>query len=115
MSSETLREAAALMRARAEAAGVLSGAAWSVHRTGYTVIDGSGLDVGTVATEPEAEHIASWDPTVALAVADLLEQEAHAMAADARHQEMDATYPWYNGARADALLAVATAYLGAGR
>lgn len=82
MSAETLRRAAALMRERAESA---SGSPWQhvaiededgaadsyvISLTGFTSI---GEDVGEAMAVGDAEHIASWHPAVALAVAGLLE------------------------------------------
>lgn len=79
MSAETLRKAAALMRERAEAAD--TGHPWSAFR--YIVAGGPPEStMGDVAsTWPDtsgatAAHIASWHPTVALAVADWLDAEA---------------------------------------
>ena len=76
MSAETLRRAAALMRERAEAATTHPfGRSWTasphgdVH-TGYSEWICDSADGGT------AEHIASWHPAVALAVADWLDAEA---------------------------------------
>jgi hypothetical protein len=99
MSAEVLREAAALMRERAEAAtpgpwsaadehGLLgpdASPAWCVSnmRPGYKSMSPTEGYIGDVAETslgfPEqrdrdnAEHIASWHPAVALAVADWLE------------------------------------------
>jgi hypothetical protein len=89
MTAELLREAAALMRERAEAAtpgpwhpattGVECGDHWSVIE--YPAMnpvarvpsdDGSNDD----QREPDARHIASWHPAVALAVADVLDSLA---------------------------------------
>lgn len=101
MSAAELREAAALMRSRAEAAACAIGENWRMgdRSTLYTlefqgnddvwrnafecgpcVVWSSELDapkheyVGTV--EEPAEHIASWHPAVALAVADMLDSAA---------------------------------------
>ena len=77
MTAELLREAATLLRERAEAAREVGGkGSWRVHETGYTVMDGAGLDIGTVATEAESTYIATMYPGVALAVADWLDAEA---------------------------------------
>lgn len=115
MSADILRRAAALMRERAEAAtdggygwrlGDLPGAneVWANR-------DAAGWDAFMVATtttrlnpnpgargHADAQHIASWHPGVALAVADWLD-----IAADALCDE-DVTYP--------EALAVARTYLG---
>ena len=83
VTAARLREAAALMRERAEAAG---GAAWFVRREASEMpdvvsdcegesCDGCGIVAAMVADE-DAEHIASWHPAVALAVADLLDSLA---------------------------------------
>ena len=103
MSAELLREAAALMRERADAA---TPGPWFVA----TTLDGTSLAVcrqkglSLVAdrpTDPDAAHIASWHPEVAKAVADLLD----AFAGD----------DWSLGVpslEATHALAVARAYLG---
>jgi hypothetical protein len=102
VSAETLRRAAALMRERAEAAtpGPWIGE-YSGH-TGHVVMDAestSALDHVASCSHYRAafdsEHIASWHPTVALAVADLL--------------DVIATWDWVADPEA---LAVARAYLG---
>lgn len=80
MSAAVLREAAALMRERAEAARAGRWAAdgdevvarWSLGDVDVATCRGS-IDEGN---EINAEHIASWDPAVALAVADWLDAEA---------------------------------------
>ena len=86
MTAETLRRAAALMRERAEAAGRDWNADCepgdSLH---LWVADHDPRDPsGQTATQrlvggadaPWSEHIASWHPTVALAVADWLDAYA---------------------------------------
>lgn len=111
MSAEVLREAAALMRSRANdaelAAGAndwtFSGIGWcDPHNTVYTVRNEAGV-IAEALTEEEAEHIASWHPAVALAVAGWLDQ----IAGDGH----DGDSP---GGCADCIpaLAVANAYLG---
>lgn len=118
MSADLLREAATLMRQRAEAAtdggfgwhigGLAGGNEIWAHR------DAAGYDSWMVATTAtrlnpnpgttgldDATHIASWHPAVALAVADLLDTAAdHGEVGDYGPDE------W------DALTAVARAYLG---
>jgi hypothetical protein len=76
------RRAAALMRERAEAARDVTGASdWfamlggELHAGDYWV-KSSGGRVCLGAAEEEAEHIASWRPAVALAVADWLDEVA---------------------------------------
>jgi len=93
MSAETLREAAALMRKRAEAA--TPGPWWGgggkgpvrrkqqVALVGVANMRGQG-EKGCIAVlaglnghrADDAEHIASWHPAVALAVAELFENLA---------------------------------------
>jgi hypothetical protein len=89
VSAELLREAAALMRERAEGAtlgpwhpattGVECGDHWSVieypamNPVARVPSDDGGNDD---QREPDARHIASWHPAVALAVADWLDREA---------------------------------------
>ncbi len=108
MSADLLREAANLMRERAEAA---SPSPWSEY--GYpvetvtgeggesTVRDPDGFDVALMTSDQfdDCPHIASWHPAVALAVADWLEATA---------DEFDTECPSTYG---DAI-AVATTYLG---
>ena len=76
MSAERLREAARLIRERAQAA---TPGPWHtinqyVWRDGADQCPGESPVVRDgVETEADAEHIASWHPVVALAVADLLD------------------------------------------
>jgi hypothetical protein len=119
MSVETLRRAAALMRERAE---VTTPGPWITHEMDSIFVgnqaDGrtSGLwaivhsssdclaDMKPAAADrvrADAEHIASWDPVVALAVADWLDWVATALDDDG--------HPYPNEVLA---LAVARAYLG---
>jgi len=80
-AAEILREAAALMRSRAEAA---SKGPWTaVDAANATAIwrEGSANPGWPLVFDPEltmedAEHIASWHPAVALAVANWLEATA---------------------------------------
>lgn len=74
MSAEMLREAAALMRKRAEAA---TDGPWRLAPGS----DGQGwgsdtYDVGEAWRPADVEYIAAMHPGVALALADLLEEEA---------------------------------------
>lgn len=122
--AETLRRAAALMRERAEAATpgpwrhTDSEAANDVWNGGIVVVstDGDPIancedewyepDPGEPAPVNDAEHIASWHPAVALAVADWLEAEAESHRADV-------VGPFPSGCcRMSQALAVARAYLG---
>ena len=82
-----MREAAALMRARAEAA-----------------------TPGTWWIAPNAEHMASWHPAVTLAVADWLDATAREF--DALGDPDLAAHPKVG--RRTAALATGTAYLGTG-
>lgn len=115
-AANELREAAALMRERAEAAKSWEGA-WQVHETkpGRVIeVKGDGWDDAIVAScvdyggsengTEAAAHIASWHPVVALAVADWLDStadglERRGVTARVRPDER-------------AALAVARAYLG---
>jgi hypothetical protein len=76
MSAEILMRAAADMRAKAEAA---TSGPWGSRETehGWSVMHG-GLEVVTEASVSlwDSEHIASWHPAVATAVADLLDHAA---------------------------------------
>jgi hypothetical protein len=66
MSADLLREAAGSMRKRAEAVeGWYSPEAWATTAPFNLPID-----------RADAEHIASWHPAVAIAVADLLDRVA---------------------------------------
>jgi hypothetical protein len=111
VSAQELRDAAALMRKRAQAAragrwaadGDEVAAHWSLGDVEVAVCRGS-IDEGN---EANAEHIASWHPAVALAVADWLEATA------AENDSSDAlAFLNFAGADAQAALTVARAYLG---
>jgi hypothetical protein len=53
------------------------GIGWNdVYGTTYTVHSKAGAHVCDAGTEERAEHVASWHPAVALAVADLLDELA---------------------------------------
>lgn len=118
MSASRLREAAALMRERAEAAraGRWSIATSSLTPDGHLVVaewEHAPKRVATCSGSlPEgnllnAEHIASWHPAVALAVADWLDHEAQIA-------DEDAADGYSMGPRYPGLL-VANAYLGSDR
>jgi hypothetical protein len=92
MSAETLRRAAALMRERAEAA---TDGSWETYSDeSERHFDQYGVGVTSTVTfdvvaysgqiySRDAEHIASWHPAVALAVADLLDEAVdHLLAHD---------------------------------
>ena len=101
MTAQVLRQAAALMRSRAEAA---SSGRWSVAHVdgaGFAVHHGEHDTIALYASRPDAEHIASWHPDVVLEVANWLE-------AAADHFDPGGEFlPVYAEA-----LAVARAYLG---
>ena len=111
MTAELLREAAAKMRERAEAA---TRGPWS--RTEYQArwqIDNGNVPIAEVVgafNRPEvradAEYIASWHPAVALAVADWLEAIAQRFPARLRDFEEHLL-----DREQSAALAVARAYL----
>lgn len=115
MSAEVLREAAALMRARAEGA---SGSPWSPiliededGSADSYVISLAGLtsnweDVGESMVGQDAEHIASWHPAVALAVADWLDSTSSFVEMYGEGGAADRGYSLLRS------LAVARAYLG---
>jgi hypothetical protein len=104
---ETLREAARLMRERAQAAQAIAdviGDWWSDEglRDAFAAVTGD-VDVPMTGAAEDAAHIASWHPAVALAVADWLDLVADGLT------ELDVrTLP------GDRALAVARAYLGSG-
>jgi len=113
MSAETLRRAASLMRERAEGATPGPWTCYGDHlvwpsEQGPAANDPILAMVGE-AHEDSAEHIASWHPAVALAVADWLDAVAEAW---------PISEPDYGlSVRAEAVghrqaLAVARAYLG---
>lgn len=130
MSAGTLRRAAALMRERAEAASPPPWVAFRARATnpldrapiiGVTRDLAVDYDTDLFATQKcraeDAEHIASWHPAVALAVADWLDHQAYEFDRYMNRQ-MDPTRRfnslWLTKAQdehADAL-AVARAYLG---
>lgn len=111
MSAEMLRRAAALMRERAEAAtpgpwmtGVEQGEAYLVEalladqgngQPGYRII------ARVPHRQRDRNHIASWHPAVALAVADLLDGWADDVESFGGHHKSD-----------DRALTVARTYLG---
>lgn len=103
--ADVLRRAAAAMRLNARFA---TRGPWAVeNRVVLIAVDecrtilGHCNQGGIPENESNAIHIASWHPLVAVAVADLLDNEAHAME----------PAPPYNGARRSLLTAVARAYL----
>ena len=121
MSAETLRRAAALMRERAEAA---TPGPWTAN-----VLGSEGYDVRSEhvpekrlhrvrvsrhgwedwdTDRANAEHVASWHPAVALAVADWLDAEAAVWDALDAHDRKFGTYTPQQGHA----VIVARAYLG---
>lgn len=78
VSADALRRAAAMMRERA-VANQITPSPWSfagVSGQGFAVHHGEHDTVALYASRPDAAHIASWHPDVALAVADWLETES---------------------------------------
>jgi hypothetical protein len=108
--AEELREAARLMRERAQAATPGPWGGYEADAANY-VVDYSGDDEGVLGPVAEqldtadAEHIASWHPMAALAVADWLD----ATAAGVGWHSLSPRGPYVEGA-----IAVARAYLGGG-
>lgn len=115
MSAEVLRRAAALMRERAEAAAVSAPSPWFVSEADIVTDDEEPIETLSVVTRvthwrdaaAQRNHVASWHPAVARAVADVLDEEAQLL-------EGWAMYSYHPDARpADhKLVAVARAYLG---
>jgi hypothetical protein len=114
--AEELRLAAKLMR---ENAGAATPGAWAASEAVdgepvvYVPIAGSGARVlfeGDWGTKADADHIASWHPLPALAVADWLDEEA----ADYEGHEsaVQRFVAGLNGGNLDPALVVARAYLG---
>lgn len=121
MSAATLREAARLMRERATmATGGQpvrdSFTPWRVtpnHRPGVAFVTVGQIriaqtDERIAQDDHNANHIASWHPAVALAVADWLDHEAARCESNEEHGG-NPTAVWSRAADA---LAVARAYLG---
>ena len=115
---ETLREAAGLMRRRAQAA--IEGPWEAIHDedTGDVSVrpvdDDPDFYIEVASTtqwpdhldrSPTGDHIASWHPAVALAVADWLEATASGLSPE--RMSLSENGPYAQGA-----LAVARAYLG---
>lgn len=73
MSAELLRRAAAKMRENAQAATPSPWGRASTDGQGVAVHHGSHDTVCLYTDRPDAIHIASWHPAVALAVADWLD------------------------------------------
>ena len=105
--ADTMRRAAALMREQAEGA---KGAPWTPDRRVeyghpmHRVVGADGEGVALCSTPAETQHVASWHPIVALAVAAWLDFEA-----------VNAPGPggvYLRGGRTAYALAVACAYLG---
>lgn len=107
MSADLLREAAALMRSRADLAEASWPSPWTyskreseVHHSGPGPWGYDRPYVSSADGWHADEHIASWHPAVALAVADWL---------DAQAERVEAGFCGKVGSQA---IAVATAYLG---
>jgi len=112
VSAALLREAAAKMRERAEAA-TYTAMPWGVDEIGAVwaqEADGRPVPISSRSTDQNAEHIASWHPAVALAVADWLDDTA---TANERVGVMFASVLNGRNALNQKALAVARAYLGA--
>ena len=119
MSADRLREAARLMRERAEAADYVRSrgtdwfieTAWCDNTDSSYAVKSAGGAICHGSCEEEAEHIASWHPAVAVAVADWLWEAAN-------HEEIHGDINCKAGCLhptcrvADRALAVANAYLG---
>lgn len=103
---EELRAAAALMRERA--IGLEDAGAWGAD--GHEVHCPAGIIPASTYDADFAQHIASWHPAVAFAVADWLDREADQQVGDENHSNCDATAKY--GCTFTAALAVARAYLG---
>lgn len=113
MSAGLLRRAAALMRERAQDATPSPWTPWGDRSAPYNgPLDPPPPDYWRISqpdelahidteTEADAEHVASWHPDVALAVANWLDGEATLI-----------DYAGDPGAASPAALAVARAYLG---
>jgi len=126
VSSQILREAAALMRSRAEAAtpGPWHGhddgwGGWTLAKPNAPFHELNVLKCGSddwPPTAPDAEHIASWHPAVALAVADWLDEVAQAWGLVEESEE--GAYDWdgfpirFEETTDAGALAVARAFLG---
>jgi hypothetical protein len=129
VSAELLRRAAAEMRQRAEAA-TDGGFGWRLaDLPGANEVwadrDAAGHDAFMVATtatrlnpnpgikgHADATHIASWHPTVALAVADWLEDAAENLDLQAPGGDLAKQWDMRVHIAGDKALAVAHAYLG---
>jgi hypothetical protein len=97
---DLIREAVRLMRQRAEAA---TEGPWTAHPDGLVWAERLGDPVSGSTEIEDAEHIASWHPSVALLVADALERVAWALSFD---KDLIGRVGY------EELLAVARAYLG---
>lgn len=115
MTAETLRRAATLMRERAEGASTSPWTTLHSKRFGPQAAFSTGLNTVQLSERFEteggyrgaqnAEHIASWHPAVALAVADWLEWLAD-------RSESGNDIPAMRGQGLEQALAVARAFLG---
>jgi len=119
MSAETLRRAASLMRERVADA---TPGPWLAFRAnkGLHAVYGVTTDTATdyesdvsVGIKVEdAEHIASWHPAVALAVANWLEDAAENLEMQAPGGDLRKNWDMRVHIAGDRALAVACAYLG---
>ena len=119
--SATIRRAAKLMRDRAKAIpGVFPWRAEGRNVTTTQDYDGfdpdwdMGFTVATCMRQDEAEHIASWHPLVAAAVAELLEHRAAEY--DQLADDCGITGAWFvageDGGDVDPVIKLARRYLG---
>lgn len=116
MSAETLRKAAALIRERAEAA-TNDGYPWISRphfsrRNCQTVQTRGQVYVAHYVTDADGEHIASWHPAVALAVAEWLDATARESEIESDDPRLRNFFTFGDTAPEVAALAVARAYLG---
>lgn len=115
MTAEVLRRAAALMRERAEAA---TSSPWHYENgaTGFApMVVGDSMAVAETFDKPhlsDAQHIASWHPAVALAVADWLDATAAEHESDAADPRVNSFFAAFDTAADFGAIAVARAYLG---
>lgn len=113
--ADTMRRAAELMRKRAAKATYFHDAVsnlpvrW-VAGLGGDVWDRGATPIGRVIDDHAAQHIASWDPVMARAAADLL--DAGAQEFDRREAKYGPGSTTHANATGDALINLARTYLG---
>lgn len=115
MSADLLRRAATLMRERAEAA-TFTRSPWGVDEVGAVwaqEADGQHVPISRQSTDRDAEHIASWHPAVALAVAKAMDDVAQAWEiSDGWARDLDDDPIRFEDTVDGGWLKVARAYLG---